>query len=346
MTATTWHTGTPSADWDKLQTELSAHFLQQRSWMLFQESLGKKIYFANGSGWSWVAILETNRLGSRLYTPYGPTASSPAALTRAITALTDCANELGVDYLRIEPQGPNAKKVLKQLHAKRAHRDIQPKNTLIKNLDRPDDELFAEMMPTNRRLYRRATESGFSFEQSHDPIDLSYFLDMIHQVAARTGIQPHSDEYYTQMAKALFPHKAAALFIAKHNDKPVATAIVYEDARTRYYAHGANAESARKLQPSVYLVGHMIFDAKARGKKYFDYYGVAPPHTPKTHTWSGFSQFKRSFGGREVEYSGTWEIPLKKTRYQAYRLFNRLQRVKSDSRKLARRTVRRITGKR
>lgn len=338
-----WHIGTPPTDWDEQQANLSAHFLQGRAWATLQEVRGKKIYYASAKHWSWMAILESNRLGSRLYTPYGPTASSPASLDKAIAALLECAQELDVDYIRVEPQAPNAKKILRQLHAKHAHRDIQPKNTLIKDLDRPDEELFAEMMSTNRRLYRRAEQTGFTFQQSYDPVDIAPFLDMIHQVAARTGIQPHSDEYYQQMVQTLLPLKAASIFTARHNGKPVSTAIVYEDAHTRYYAHGANAESARKLQPSVYLVGHMIFDAKAQGKEHFDYYGVAPPNAPKKHKWAGFSQFKRSFGGREVDYAGTWEIPLKKARYQAYRLFNRIQHAKTKSRKLAARTVKRLT---
>lgn len=325
MTDTKWHTGTPPKTWDGHQKELSAHFLQSRAWTLFQAARGKETLYASDTRWSWVAVLERNRLGSRLYVPYGPTASSPESLNKAITALLECAAAYGVDFVRIEPQAPNAKKALKLHRARRAHRDIQPKHTLIKNLDRPDEELYAEMASTNRRLYKRAAETGFTFTKSKNPKDLELFLDMIHQVAARTGIQPHSDEYFTTMANTLMSLEAATLFVAKLNGKPVATSVVFEDATTRYYAHAATAENARKMQPGTYLLGHLIFDAKESGKLRFDYYGVAPRNAPKTHKWAGFSQFKRSFGGQDVEYSGTWEIPIKKARYQAYRLFRRIK---------------------
>lgn len=343
--ATVWQAGTPPEDWDKKQQDLSAHFLQGRAWALFQRAQGKELYFASDTHWSWMAVLESNRFGSRLYTPYGPTASSPTSLKKAIEALVACGEELGVDFVRIEPQAPNAKKTLKQLRARRAHRDIQPRHTLIKDLDRPQEELLAEMMSTNRRLYRRAAESGFTFEQSYDPDDIKIFLDMIHQVAARTGIQPHSDKYFTIMAQTLLPLKAASIHIARRDSKPVAASLTYHDSDTRYYAHAAAAENARKLQPSVYLLGHLVFDAKSAGKKYFDYYGVAPRNAPKTHKWSGFSQFKRSFGGRDVEYSGTWELPIKKTRYQAYRLLTSLRSAKTKSRKFAQQTIRKIKSR-
>jgi len=292
-----------------------------------------------------MAICESNRLGSRLYVPYGPTATSPTALKKALESLIACATETGADFVRIEPQAPQVKKVLRTVRAKRAHRDIQPRHTFVKDLDRPEDELYGEMASTNRRLTRRSKDAGFTFTKSHNPADISVFLDMIHQVAKRTGMQPHSDEYFQLMAKTLLPLKAATLFIGKHNGKPVSTCIAFENAHTRYYAHAANAEAARKLQPSVYMMGELIFDAKAHGKQQFDYFGVAPPNAPKTHRWAGFTQFKKSFGGRYIEYSGTWEIPVKPAQYQAYRLITHFKIVTTKARKFARRTKKRITQK-
>jgi len=328
-----WKTGTPSNEWDKRQAELSAHFLQSRAWALFQAALGKQIFFAADKHWSWMALLEKNRFGSYLYTPNGPTASSPQSLKRAIAALVECAKTQSADFVRIEPMAPHAKKALKELRAKHTHKDIQPKHTLIKDLDRPYDELYAEMASTNRRLYRQAAKNGFTFESSYDQQYLAPFLEMIHEVAKRTGIQPHPDTYFRQMTEVLLPLKAARFFVARHNGTLVSISIVFENATTRYYAHAASAGFARKLQPSVPLVGHLIFNAQEEGKHYFDYNGVAPPGSPKTHKWAGFSQFKRSFGGREVEFSGTWEIPIKHVRYHTYRL---LGHARDARRKLSR----------
>jgi lipid II:glycine glycyltransferase (peptidoglycan interpeptide bridge formation enzyme) len=46
---------------------------------------------------------------------------------------------------------------------------------------------------------------------------------------------------------------------------------------------------------------------------------VAPEDQPN-HKWAGFTAFKKSFGGREVTYPGTWDLPVKKVRYGAYQL--------------------------
>jgi lipid II:glycine glycyltransferase (peptidoglycan interpeptide bridge formation enzyme) len=326
MANATWQPGIPPEDWDEHRIKLNGHFLQSRSWAQFQIALGRQTFYASGSGWSWLAILESNRFGSRLYTPYGPSASSSASLEKATTVLINCAKTQGVDFVRIEPQSIKLASSLAKFGAQRAHRDIQPQNTLVKDLDRPDDELFAEMASTNRRLYRRAKEAGLEFAKSYDPSDLKIFLNMTHELAARTGIVTHADRYFRTMAETLLPQKSAAIFIASHDGSPVATSLVFEDTTTRYYAHAAAPTSARKLQPGVYLLGHIIFDAKAQGKHFLDYCGVAPPNA-QGHKLAGVSMFKRNFGGREVQYSGTWEIPIKKTRYRALRLVRHAQRI-------------------
>ena len=84
MTSESSFTVTPPENWDETQANLSAHFLQSRAWALFQDAQGNKTFFASDKNWSWMAVLESTRLGSRLYAPYGPTATSPAALKKAL----------------------------------------------------------------------------------------------------------------------------------------------------------------------------------------------------------------------------------------------------------------------
>lgn len=70
------------------------------------------------------------------------------------------------------------------------------------------------------------------------------------------------------------------------------------------------------------LVTSMMQDAHEAGLREFDLYGVVPPEV-RDHAWSGFSDFKRSFGGRQVDFSGTWELPVKPVSYALYRLARR-----------------------
>jgi vancomycin resistance protein VanK len=72
----------------------------------------------------------------------------------------------------------------------------------------------------------------------------------------------------------------------------------------------------------------MILEARAEGRRHFDFWGVLPADRPG-HPWAGLSQFKKSFGGRLVPRAGTWELPVHPLRYRAYALLRRLTRERS-----------------
>lgn len=322
--ATTWHTDLPDKSWGKTQTAVGAHFLQTAPWAAFQQAQGKRLFYANDTGWSWLAIVEKGRFGTRLYCPYGPTVSSLAALRQALTVLAACAKQQHVDYVRIEPQGKLTERQLESLGLVRAHRNIQPHLTWIKDLAQPEAALLAEMTATNRNLHRTAEKKGLSFEISTNPDDTTIFLKLMHEVAQRNGITIHPDSYFELMTKTLMPLGACKLYVAKHEGSPVAASLVLDSPTTRYYAHAAAKFEARKLHPGTPLVSHMIFDAKAAGLKSFDFYGIAPPDQPN-HRWAGFTRFKQSFGGTTHDMHGTWELPIKKLSYRFYRTLTNLK---------------------
>ena len=78
---------------------------------------------------------------------------------------------------------------------------------------------------------------------------------------------------------------------------------------------------------TVGLLTSAIFDAKEKGLKYFDFWGIAPANAPKDHPWAGFTKFKKSFGGFPVEYAGTYDIVLNPTKYRLYNLARKANRL-------------------
>lgn len=284
-----------------------------------QAGLGRDVFFASGDGWQCLAVLEVGKASSRIYAPYGPHLTKKSALKPALEALRRLAIRHNAMFVRIEPISDVTKTTLSDTGLLPALHDAQPRHTWVKNLAPPEDELIAGMTATNRNLHRTAHKKGLTFRRSHELKDLPIFLEMIHEVAALTGIKPHSDDEFQVIASVLLPRNAAALYFALHEGKPVASALVYDSPTTRYYAHAGSFNEARKLHPGSPLVTRMILDAKASGQQQFDFFGIAPPDEP-THRWAGFSRFKQSFGGEYKTTPGTWEMPIKKLAYTKYRL--------------------------
>lgn len=305
------------------------YFLQTTPWANTLSALGRAVHRQSGPGWSFMAVEEKNAAGKVLYAPYGPAASSPAAFDEALAALVETARSCGAVFVRIEPVSaglelPAAAAELRRRGLRPAPVNQQPELTWVVDLDRDFKEVLAEMKPVNRNLYRNIHKKGVTFRASQDPDDIGILLNFLHMTARRNGFKPQSDDYLTTVANSLMPAGAATLFIAELDGEPIAAALAYDSADTRTYAHAALDDTHRKLSAGIPLLVTLMADAKERGLKHVDLWGVAPADQPD-HQWAGFTAFKKSFGGYEVAYPGTWDLPVKKLRYGAYQLARRLR---------------------
>ncbi|WP_125610630.1 lipid II:glycine glycyltransferase FemX [Specibacter cremeus] len=304
--------------------------LQTTAWAAFQRSLGKTVHEAGGPGWGFVAIEEKTPLGTYLYVPYGPCASDTAAFRLALGALRALAKRRKCHYVRVEPVAAglggadDAAARLQGAGLVRAPKDIQPHLSWKIDLTRPVEELLAGMRGTSRNLYRNIHKKGVTFESSTDPADLPVLLGFLHAVSGRAEFKAQSDDYLSKAAATLMPAGAAKLFIARLDGEPIAAALSYDTADARVYAHAAADDAHRKLNAGIPLLVTMMMDAREAGMGEFDMWGVSPEDEPD-HPWAGFSRFKRSFGGAQVEYPGTWDLPVNVAMYRAYGLARRLR---------------------
>lgn len=302
------------------------HFLQSAAWEVFQNSLGRTTARDQDDGWSYLAVLERGTGNTRLYVPYGPDAHNDAAFSAALDSLKRLATEHKVTFVRIEPTFSNASLLKSHGFRPTSYQQLNPTRTQVIDLTPPKDEILAQMNQNNRNITRNYANKGVVIRQSYDPKDISILTDLMKSVARRNSITPHSPDYFAKQAATLFPLKAASLYYAAVDKKPIAAALVYDSDTTRYYAHAASDDNYRKLSAGTALVGQMILDAKDSGLQQFDLYGIAPDNTPR-HPWAGFTKFKQSFGGQPVDFGGTWELSLRPFPYWFYRIYQSLRRL-------------------
>ncbi len=106
-----------------------------------------------------------------------------------------------------------------------------------------------------------------------------------------------------------------SLFLASHN---ISSRIIGGVLFTRslhdvgYYWYGFTNSEGRTSLSQYSLLHQGILWAKKIGCKIFDFEGIYDPRFPNK-SWLGFTHFKRSFGGYEVEYPGCYtklQLPL------------------------------------
>ncbi|MCL2037504.1 peptidoglycan bridge formation glycyltransferase FemA/FemB family protein [Candidatus Saccharibacteria bacterium] len=308
-------------------TKLQVSFLQSPVWAKFQRSIHREVIEKSGDDWSYLAIVERGQFSNRLYCPYGPTAISVDKLSDALNDLRKEAKARKLDFVRVEPITPKATEDdLRKLNLRPSDRFVEPPSTLINDVSVEPDQIRAQLSQSARRYARKCDAAGVTYSVSYDPHDIKFFLDMIHEVRARTGLRAHDDLYFREIAATLFPSKDAGLLLAELDNQKIAAIIFYTDGETMSYAHAASLTEFRKISPATGLGLYALLFAHEQGCKNFDWFGVAPEGStdPRYRAWQGFTQFKQSFGGQRINRLGTWELPLKKVRYLLYRLMLKL----------------------
>lgn len=305
-----------------------SNYLQGSEWAKFQKYIKNKVVEKSTRDYSYLAIIEKGQFSNRLYCPFGPVAKDKKGLAKALMDLKKVARQRKLDFVRIEPTLPDlTADDMRDLGLVHSSRDVQPPHSVINDVSVDEDKIMAELSQTARRYARKCDKAGITYSVSYQPQDIKYFIELIHEVSKRTGMVPHDDLYFQQLAARLFPDKSAGLMFAEYKGQKIAAIIFFNDGQTMYYAHAANSTEYRKLSPATGLGLFALKYAHKQGCQIFDWYGVAPATddgNPRWKAWKGFTQFKLSYGGQRVNRVGTWELPVRKLRYSLYRLILKL----------------------
>ena len=319
------NTGLPPAEkaaWDAPLQKLGGSFLQSRAWGRFQEVLDREPVWAQGDGWQWLVGIRVSRGLRYAMCSYGPTAASSAAMTTALRSLMTAAGELGVDFVRVEPQTHATADQLRKLGAQRIS-EMDPEHTRVIDLRRSEADLRSDLASGHRNLINGTERRGITVKPVLTAAGIDTLFRLLQDTAKHAHVTFYPKAYYQALLEEL--PDIVKLYVAEAEGQPVAAALFYDWGGTRYYAHaGADQEANRRLKASVSLVWQAILDAKAAGLERFDLWGTAP-EGDSNHRLAGITKFKAAFGGEPVEYLGTWDIPLKRHKYRAYGVYRRLR---------------------
>lgn len=309
---------------------MSLPLQQTKEWGKLQNSLGEETFFVKEKTYHFLAILKKTKFGNYLYLPYGPVLNDKSAAKMALKALESLAKEKDVTFIRIEPQSPkNASYLLKQPNIVKS-KDLNPAHTWILDLSPEKSDLISGFSQGTRTRYNQFPKKGLTVEVTKDTEKIKDLVRLQHQVAKDKGINTFSENYL----KSELEQDFASLYLVHYTvpetneDKIIAASLFFDYDSTRYYMQSASDYAYRKLPATVALLTTALFDAKEKGMKFFDFWGIAPDGAPKDHPWAGFTEFKKSFGGFAVEYCGTYDLVLNKTKYRIYNLARKVNRIK------------------
>lgn len=313
------------SEWEKfLSLHREANFLQSWYWGQFHEAIGNKIHrtgFYDGKKIVGVmlSIIEDAKRGRYLTVPAGPIIDweNKDVIKSFTDEVTRIAKEDNCVFVRVRPQ-LESNKFSKSLFAKLGFNDapmhLHAELTSQLDITRSEDDLLAGMKKNTRYNVRKGESLGIKVTSTIDPTSIKKFYDLQIETAKRQKFTPFSYEYLFEQFKVFASDNKVLMYTAELNKKLLAQAFIVFYGEEAVYHYGASTQDGRKY-PGAYLIQwEAIKEAKRRGMKKYNFWGVSPADNPN-HRFAGLSLFKRGFGGEDFEYLHAQDLVIDSHRY-------------------------------
>lgn len=270
------------------------------------------------------------------FCPKGPVISldNQTRQSEILEKIGEYLQSQGCIFLRIEPEFEWTDKKQK---IKGAH-DINPRATLILNIDLPEEKLLENLHSKTRYNLRLAQRKELRFENDKK---FSVFWDLIQKTSSRDNFILHPEKSYQN----IMGDSRVEQVTIYNGDNAIASGGFIGFGNTFVYLYGALDYEARQLMAPYLLQWSAIQLGKKLGYKYYDFFGVAPTKGTRkiddkilsfrsdefeydeTHTYAGITRFKLGFGGEVREVNGTFDLILSSHQYIIYKLSRRLRKI-------------------
>jgi lipid II:glycine glycyltransferase (peptidoglycan interpeptide bridge formation enzyme) len=333
-----WVAGLPSADplqaWDWGTVAATGHERPVR--LMATDEAGRV------GGVAQVLVREALAGRRVLYVPHGPlwavdSADGRAVLAALVGALRDLGRaERGI-VLKLDPRatpGVPAEEIRSQLlgqGARPARADLQATTTRVIDLCPGPEQLFARLEKDTRNLVRRSAREGVRprVVRGSDPDAYSVFADLLAATGQRAGFRVRPRAAFEAISASFAARGEACLVLAELAGRPIAGCLALIVGGRAYYLYAASvrAPELRHAAGPYAALWACIEALAADGRESLDLWGVAEPGDRAADpTWSGFSLFKRGFGGVRLRHPGTFDLVLAPGWYAIRDLRERLGR--------------------
>ena len=301
------------------------HLLQSPLWGQFKAKFGwEPEVFRSQSSQAQVLFRKLPLGLSLAYLPKGPVGEDWASLWPQIDAA--CKRRRAV-FLQVEPdlaEGDLTPDIADQLQGfiMEPH-TIQPRNTILVDLQVDEEELLAHMKQKTRYNIRLAEKKGVVVRETND---IQGFYRLMQTTGTRDSFAVHDISYYQQAYDIFSPTGECVLLGAFFENKPLAYLMLFLSGERSWYFYGASDDASRNLMPTYLLQWEAMRWSKAHGATVYDLWGI--PDASEAELEEQFMQrsdglwgvyrFKRGFGGEVVRSAPAFIRVYKPLLYLVY----------------------------
>ena len=340
---------TDAGAWDRaLHTLPNPHVLQSWAWGEFKSRHGwsaNRLLFREGEEVIAAAgILQRKRfrgLASILYVSKGPILdwTDSTRASRVLAELESLSRRRRALFIKIDPdvyypdnippfaprpaRAPEVARLLAERGWRYSADQIQFRNTVLLDLDQPEDEILAAMKQKTRYNVRLATRRGVTVRQG-DLSDLDLFYRLYAETAERDSFLIRAREYYLDAWATFLERGQAHLLLAGVEGETVAGLMLFTFGPVAWYMYGASSNRHRKHMPNQLLQWEAIRRANASGCTLYDLWGApdngSPGRWDESDPMWGVVRFKLGLGGQLACGLGAWDYAPSRLAYWFYAL--------------------------
>lgn len=305
--------------WEAFLKEIPSYpFFQSWEWGEVQKLLGSPIKrLGLYAGIELVGVVQVVTIrakrGTYMHLRHGPVFKEQKKEYYDIlfSHLRNMAKEEHASFIRLspllDPKGGDALFPWPFFVASPIHR-MDAEVCWILDITPSEEDLLKGMRKSHRYLIRKALQAkDITIQQTSNVKDMEKFLPLYKHLAERKHFVAHRG--VTEEFRIFVKEEKAVLFLAKYQGKIISGALIDFVGDMAIYRHSASDETYRNI-PAMYLLQwEVIKEAKRRGMKQYNFWGVAPLEA-KNHPWQGLTLFKTGFGGGLREYMHAKDMPL------------------------------------
>lgn len=211
-----------------------------------------------------------------------------------IKKIKELCRKYRVFFIIIEPRNPLDVKFIISQGFKQSKSPFLPTKTLQIDLMRTSRQIRGSFKKDTKAVLKKYKGDVKNIESSPEV----FYRAWKKAVGFKRSILP------VEKLKALKKSfkKRSLLFLTNNG---TAGAIFLTTDKICYYYQAFTSKAGRKDNSQYRIVFDGISWAKKMGAKVFDFEGIFDERFPND-SWKGFTHFKKSFGGYEIEYPGTF----------------------------------------
>lgn len=322
--------------WEKfLLSQNPYSFLQSWDWGETNEECGSKIFrlgFKKDNKLVGICLLikENAKRGPHLVIPGGPIINWKDK--KIVSIFVNCVKKLAIKeqvwFFRVRPElrdSEDNRLFFRKLGFVPAPMHLNAENTWILDISKSEEELLSGMRKSTRYLVKKSLNQELEIEISKDPKTASILFELQKETAKRHNFVGFSEKLFASEIRLFANDNNGAVFICRNGDIVLAAAIIIFYNDTAYYHFSGSVSGHNEIPFSYFLQWQIINEAKRRGLKFYNFWGIAPNNNPN-HRFAGVTLFKTGFGGERIDWLHAHDMLINPLYWLTY-YFETLRRI-------------------